>query len=81
MGILNANALLALALAGIAAFISYGKVQRWKGEAVGASAVIAEMEKKDNAAAQKIREADQRSTGAGRGRVRGLRRDPNAVSQ
>lgn len=47
----------------------------------GAEKVVAKIERKDNAAAQHIRKADALSRAAQPGRVRGLVRDPNAVSE
>ena len=81
MSLFNGNALLAGLLAAIVAFLGYGKAQHWMGQRAGEQAAVAEMEKKDNAAAQKISEAGKRSDRVAPGRVRRLVRDPNAVSE
>jgi hypothetical protein len=47
----------------------------------GAEKVIAKIERKDNAAAERIRKADDRSRAATPGRLRGVVRDPNSVSE
>lgn len=67
-------------LAGGAAILAFLGLFALDQQHRGAERVTAKIERQDNAAAEKIRKADSLSRGASRG-VRGLVRDPNAVSE
>lgn len=66
-----------LAVLGVVAFlVAFGVDQRSK----GAASAVAKIERHDNEAAKKIRDADAMSRNASNGGMRGAIRDPNAAS-
>jgi hypothetical protein len=50
-------------------------------QSIGAAKVVAKIERADNVKAGKIREAGDRADNAAPGRLRGVVRDPNAVTE
>lgn len=65
----------------VLALFAWDRVRIWNAETRGAEKLAAKVERKDNAAAESIRKADALSRAAKPGRLRGVVRDPNSVSE
>lgn len=78
MALFGGNAIVAALLAGVMALAGYSY---FKGVQSGSAGVVAKIERNDNAAAGKIRKADDLSRQSGPGSVRKHVRDPNTVSE
>jgi hypothetical protein len=69
-----------LGLALVAGVVAWDRVRIWNAETRGAEKAVAKIERHDNAAADRIRKADNLSRSAAPGGMRGLVRDPNSAS-
>jgi hypothetical protein len=70
-----------LGLALVVGIVAWDRVRIWNAETRGAEKAVAKIERHDNATADRIRKAADRSSNAAPGRLRGVVRDPNSVSE